>query len=106
MENFIERQLQLRGGGEVTVRFSQPRQDGDDYRCEYQIDWPDRQRRFYGCGVDSVQALIGAMQNAHADLLSSAESRSGALSWLGQRELGLPLAEPLRPQDFSRPQSN
>jgi len=106
MENFIERQLHLRGGGQVTVRFSQPRQDGDDYRCEYQIEWPDRQRGFHAYGVDSVQALILAMQNAHVDLLTSAENRSGALSWLGQRELGLPLGESLKPQDCSAPESN
>jgi hypothetical protein len=100
MSDFIERQFDLRGGDRITLRFSKPEQLGDDYRCEYTIDWPERQRRFHGFGVDSVQALFGAMQNAHADLLSSAEGKAGILSWLGMADLGLPLAGSLRPDDF------
>lgn len=51
----------------------------------------DRQCTFHGFGVDSVQALTIAMQIAHAELLTSAEGKSGALSWLGEADLGLPL---------------
>lgn len=93
MTPFIERRLSLATGAEVILRFYQPEPDGEScYRCEYQIDWPDRKRKFCGFGVDSVQALTIAMQMAHVELLTSAEGKSGALSWLGEADLGLPLA--------------
>jgi hypothetical protein len=40
------------------------------------------------------------MQNAHADLLSTAESKAGLLTWLGARDLGMPLAGSLTAKDF------
>jgi hypothetical protein len=92
MDAFIERRLELDTGAEVVLRFHKPEPDGESYRCAYQIDWPDRQRESHGFGVDAVQALIIAMQMAHAELLTSAEGKSGALSWLGQADLGLPPA--------------
>jgi hypothetical protein len=98
---FIERRLELKGKAEgVIVRFLRPVVDEEDYRCDYKIIWPDRERTFHGFGVDEVQALISAMQNAHADLLSTAESKAGLLTWLGARDLGMPLAGSLTAKDF------
>jgi hypothetical protein len=89
---FIERRLELRGKQDVLVRFLRPvRDDENCYRCDYKIIWPDRERTFHGFGIDDVQALMLAMQNAHADLLSSPESKAGLLLWLGERNLGLPM---------------
>jgi hypothetical protein len=68
---------------DVPCRFFKPRSDGDDFRCDYEIVWPDGQaRRFYAMGVDSVQALLLAMSNAHADLLTSPEGRRRAITFL------------------------
>jgi Domain of unknown function (DUF6968) len=90
--SFVERRLELTTGEEVLVCFLQPEETEYNWRCEYRIEWPDRQRCFYGFGIDAVQALYIAMCMAHADLLSSAESKAGTLRWLGQRDFGLPVA--------------
>jgi hypothetical protein len=98
---FIERRLELEGTAGVVVRFLRPVQDDEDYRCDYQIVWPDRERTFHGFGIDEVQAVLSAMQNAHAELLATAESKAGRLTWLGERDLGLPLAGTMKPSDFA-----
>ena len=95
---FIERRLELEGTAGVVVRFLKPVQDEEDYRCDYQIVWPDRERTFHGFGIDEVQAVLSAMQNAHAELLATAESKAGRLTWLGERDLGLPLAGAMKPK--------
>ena len=96
----LERRLTLTTGGEVTVHFLEPTQAVEDWQCDYVIKWPNRERRFHASGVDAVQALKHAMCNAHADLLSSPEGKADTLRWLGQRELGLPLAGNLKAADF------
>jgi hypothetical protein len=102
MTNFVERRLEFTTGGEVVLRIFQPKEDdANTYRCDYEIEWPDRRRSMYGFGVDAMQALVGAMCNAHADLLSSPEGKSGALRWCGMTDLGLPLAGSLTPKDFA-----
>jgi hypothetical protein len=97
---FAERRLELKDSATVIVRFFRPEPREVDYRCGYQISWPDRERRFDIYGIDAVQALILAMQAAHAELLSSAEGKSGLLLWLGEPDLGLPLPGALKPEDF------
>jgi hypothetical protein len=89
---FVERRLELEGTAGVLVRFLKPVQDEEDYRCDYSILWPDRERKLSGFGIDEVQALLSAMQNAHAELLATSESKAGRLTWLGERDLGLPRA--------------
>ena len=81
------------------IRFLQPQRNGDAFRCDYQIDWPDRQRQFHGFGVDAVQALMLAMMMARVELLTSPEGKAGALLWFGRRELGLPSEETLAGND-------
>jgi hypothetical protein len=88
---FIERQFELGDSASVVLRFLRPQPDGNDYRCTYQITWPDRERSAYGMGIDAVQALLLAMQMAHVYLLASPEYKAGALRYLGERDLGLPL---------------
>ncbi len=87
---FIERQFELGDDANVVLRFLRPESDGDDYRCKYQIVWPDRVRDAYAVGIDGVQALLLAMRRAHVDLRTSPEYQSGALCYLGERDLGLP----------------
>jgi hypothetical protein len=98
---FIERRLELREGGEVIIRFFLPVPGDVDYSCRYRITWPDREREFQIFGIDGVQALLLAMQAVHADLLSSSEGKAGELRWLGDRDLDLPMASGLTPQDFA-----
>lgn len=100
-ETFVERRFELRVGGAVTVHLFRPEPDGDDWRCAYRIIWPDRERRSQAFGVDGLQALFLAMQKVHADLLASPENKAGALTWLAERDLGLPLPRGLEPDDFA-----
>lgn len=51
---FVERRLELASDGDVTVQFFKPELNDSDYRCDYCIRWPDRERRFHGFGVDAV----------------------------------------------------
>jgi len=88
---FIERRFELGDSASVVLRFLRPEPDGDDYRCAYEIIWPDRARRSYAMGIDAVQALLLAMQKAHVELQVWPEYVSGALRYLGERDLGLPL---------------
>ena len=98
---FIERQFELGGEARVVVRFLRPESDRGDYRCDYKIVWPDRERSFHAFGIDAVQALMLAMQMAHVDLLLSPESKAGDLCWLGERNLGLPLSPSVTREDFA-----
>jgi len=96
----LERRFELEGGGEVVLTVEAPRPDGQDFRCSYRIAWPDETRDFYGMGVDSLQALMLGLANAHVDLLASPEGRRGELRWLGMGDLGLPLAKNVTAADF------
>jgi hypothetical protein len=100
-EIFIQRQFELANGSEVFVRFYRPAPDDDDFRCNYEITWPDRKHAFHAIGIDEVQALILAIQMAHVKLLSSPEAKRGELTWLGTRDLGLPIASSVKPEDFT-----
>ncbi|MNR19713.1 hypothetical protein D3C85_1365200 [compost metagenome] len=60
-----ERVFQMRledGVRPVLVQWFQPMPDQNDWRCEYQIDWPHRAAtESRAIGVDSVQAMQLAM---------------------------------------------
>ena len=99
-EVFVERRYELGGSAEVVVRFARPAQDSVDFICEYEVAWPDRKKRLRAYGVDEVQALLIAMQNVHADLLTSREFGTGQLRWLESDDLGLPLSGSMTPEEF------
>ncbi len=101
-EIILTRQFELTSGGEVVLSFFKPAAFDADYKCSFKITWPDREKIFYGAGVDEIQALLLAMQNAHVYLLASPEWKSGKLSWLGDRSIGLdlPLAASVTLKDF------
>lgn len=92
---FVARQFTV-DGSPVECRFSQPEPDGSDYRCLYEIEWPDRLQSRWACGVDQVQALLLAMQGAHLDLLRAREDRGTEVRWLDMSNLDLPLSQSLR----------
>lgn len=56
-----------------------------DWACEYEIGWPEGPRKFAGHGIDSVQALIIALQMIGTELYTSNYHREGQL-----RHEGLP----------------
>ncbi len=89
---FIERHFELGDNATVVLRFLRPEPDGGDYRCDYKITLPDRERSSYAMGIDAVQALLLAMQKAHAELQVSPEYKAGRLRYLGEGDLGLPSA--------------
>jgi hypothetical protein len=68
-----------------------PVEDGADYRCDYAIVENGRSiKSFHGMGVDSMQALISALQRLGSDIASSDEAMRRDLYWNGQNErLGL-----------------
>ena len=76
----------------VTVRLGTPTRfpDGNDYYCPYQVLGLGRDRVFYGAGVDSLQALILALHNIGAELYTSNEAKTGQLTWLDDRNFGIP----------------
>lgn len=88
------RELDLHGGGKVTVTIGKPEKfpDAEDYYCSYQIIGIKRSSVRYAGGVDAVQALELALKMIGADLYTSDEARAGALSWKGNDEgdLGFP----------------
>jgi hypothetical protein len=89
---FIERQF-TSGKGDVLARFDRPYlAPGGEYRCRWYLRFPDRERSFEAAGIDGVQALLLAMQTVHTELTESDEYKDGALTHLGNRDLGLPPA--------------
>lgn len=93
------RKLQLSDGREVLVSISAPRVDGEDYRCDYQIDGLGNQKIYKSYGVDSMQALVLALQKIGAFLHTSNEWTDGLLSWEGgavDRDLGFPVPDIIR----------
>ncbi|TPK00928.1 hypothetical protein FJ872_30255 [Mesorhizobium sp. B2-5-9] len=86
------RRLFLVDGREVPCCFFRPEpEQGGDFQCRYEIGWTEGMRSRKAYGIDEVQALLLAMQMAHAELLSAREN-GRQVSWLDQRGLGLPLA--------------
>jgi hypothetical protein len=84
------REFYLLGGGVVTVVIGKPEKfpNADEYFCPYQITGIKRSNIRYAGGVDAVQALVLALKMVGADLYSSDEAQSGALTWNGSVEKG------------------
>jgi hypothetical protein len=89
------RQLTLDGSATVTVELlaPTPSDQSDDFRCGYRIDGLGASKVRYAYGVDSMQALLLAMQSIAAHLYTSEEAKTGRLQWLGMSNFGLPFAD-------------
>jgi hypothetical protein len=78
---------------EISLSVERPLPEGSDFRCRYEIVWPERTQHGYGVGVDAVQALLLALQNAGADINHSTYAKAKKLIWLEpDRDFGLPLS--------------
>ena len=95
---FIQRTFKV-DGQDTVCRFFVPTAADVDFECRYEIAWPEGVRSGIVPGVDSVQALLLAMQTAHIDLLASRENDGRQVTWLNQQSLGLPIAEVIRDWD-------
>ena len=95
---FVERSFTV-DGEEVICRFFQPELDEGSFFCRYTIGWAKKTRGRRVGGVDSVQALLLAMQAAHVDMLMARKDDAAHVIWLDETSLGLPLAQGLRDLD-------
>lgn len=69
--------------------------DGD-WACEYQIEGIGSGKTRKSYGVDGIQAFWLALTYVSTTLYFSEEFKTGKLTWLGKRELGLPIADSAR----------
>ncbi len=83
------------GNVDVPCRLFSPCVDGNDFRCNVEIGWPDGVQTAYGMGIDGVQALLSAMVLVRQQVLVAGASRGETVKWLGMTQLGLPAVDPL-----------
>lgn len=69
------------GAIDVPVRLYAPTPDGTSWKCEYEIDWPERDKRSAGVGIDAAHAIQLAMQKIAIELYTSTHHKSGKLYW-------------------------
>lgn len=83
----------------VHVKIYAPRPEGENWACIYEIGWPSATRRVQANGLDSVQALLLAMQMIGAELYARRPSGVSDLYWLEAGDgVGFPLPPSLRGQ--------
>ena len=79
------------GNHQLEVAIYAPVVDRDDFRCEYEItDQGKIVKGGYALGVDTLQAMILALQKVGADIVYSDYGRERKLYWNDQNDdLGL-----------------
>ena len=92
-----ERTLEIFDGTDthpVKILIFTPRQTKfGDWACDYKIGWPEGPHTFAGHGIDSLQALVLALEMVGTELYTSAYHRDGQLRYSGQRGgYGFPVA--------------
>jgi hypothetical protein len=78
------RLLKLRTAGTdvgVQIDIFAPKPDGDVWKCEYEINWPDDKWVSHAGGADSAQALVLALQKIGVEIYFSEYHTSGRLYW-------------------------
>ena len=75
--HFVERRFELGDDAEIVLRIAPPVSDGANFRCDYEVIWPDRTDRSSGFGVDGVQALLNALHSTRHNLMASDDFASG-----------------------------
>lgn len=88
----ITRQFDLADGSHVDVFIWQPECSSDDYpTCSYLIRGLGDDRVRKSQSIDGMDAVMSAMKLIGTTLYSSQQYKNGDLTWLGARDLGLPL---------------
>ncbi|MFD2181405.1 DUF6968 family protein [Rhodoplanes azumiensis] len=98
----VDRNLSYRAEGGETVRMQirihAPATIDGHWVCVYEIDWPDGTRRMEAAGVDSMQALVVALQMIGAELYTSSYHAEGRLVFDAPGSgYGFPVVPSLRP---------
>jgi hypothetical protein len=93
-----QRELSLAQKTKVSVCIGKPEPfpDGNGYYCPYQIIGLGDQKVQYAGGEDTVQALTLALKSVGALLYTSAEAKTGLLSWNDGGDLGFPVPDSIR----------
>jgi len=77
------RSLRLREGlNEIVIAihiFAPERHENGAWSCRYEIGWPEGKETRCGWGVDSVQAIVLALQAIGTDIYTSNYHKSGDL---------------------------
>lgn len=102
-KTFLMRRIfTLNGETDVVATIFQPKldpkSDFEVYMCEYEVVGLSRRIQSAGHGVDTVQAVLHAMNGLNARLYFSNEYKSGKLTWLDSYDLMLPF--PFGAQDI------
>lgn len=82
----------------VLVNIFLPHQDDDGgWICAYEIHWPDKPWNSAAGGMDSMQALLCAMQKIGLELYFSDSHKAGKLNWNSDWSgFGLPVPQNAR----------
>ncbi len=82
---------------DVAIRIFAPKQVGDAWTCQYEIDWPEGKETRAAWGIDSVQAIILALQMVGADIYTSNYHKACVLIFESSGQgYGFPVPESLR----------
>jgi hypothetical protein len=82
---------------EIAIRIFAPEETKSGWNCRYEIDWPEGKETMSASGIDSVQALVLALQMIGADIYSSSYHKSGKLVFDAPgRGYGFPVPSSLR----------
>ena len=65
----------------IPVSLFSPVRNDQDWGCQYSIEWPDGIETESAYGIDSVQALILAIQRVGNSLYLSDYHKAGRLRW-------------------------
>ena len=85
------------GDVDVPVSLHAPVQDDRCWRCDYEIGWPRRPRKFNAYGDDATQALVLGLQMIAIDLYTTDYHRAGLLLWDEEEAgYGYPVPAPIR----------
>jgi hypothetical protein len=91
------RSLKSRDRGTIPVSIHAPEKSTIDWICRFEIGWPNGKVERWGAGVDSVQAMLSALQMIGAELYTSDLHKSDALTWLSpSRGYGFPVPQNIR----------
>ena len=66
---------------EFEIRLFLPVHTDGFWCCGYQIDWPSGQRNSFAAGIDSMQAILLAIQKVGAEIYTSKYHREGIVIW-------------------------
>ena len=87
MDILASRVLEVDGAPIFHLRLGRPvpEDDGQTWRCPYEIEGPLTKHRSSFCGIDPMQALLHAVRCLSLHAETSEENEAGRLTWLGEK---------------------